>query len=70
KESRPLFSGAMPSNLEDIGERLAGHLQWVKLQDLKQNLRQKGIRMYHLKQGSVSADLVGQYLEIKQKQVL
>ncbi len=69
-ESRPLFSGAMPASLEEIDERLAGHLQWVKLQDLQRSLRRKGIGMRYLKQGSASADLVGQYLEAKQKQVL
>ena len=70
KESRLLFTGVMPSNVEEMDERLAGHLQWVKLQDLKQNLHRKGIRMQYLKPGSASTDLVGQYLEIKQKQVL
>lgn len=70
KENRPLFTGSMPSDVEEMDGRLAGHLQWVKVQDLKQNLHQKGIRMHQLKPGLASTDLVGQYLEIKQKQVL
>jgi uncharacterized protein (DUF58 family) len=67
---RPLFSGAMPSSREEMGERLAGHLQWIKLQDLGHNLQHKGIALHYLKPGSVSADLVGYYLEAKQKQAL
>ncbi len=70
EESRPLFSGAAPSNLEEINERLAGHLQWAKLQDLQRSLRQKGITMHELKSGSASAELVQQYLQVKQKQIL
>jgi uncharacterized protein (DUF58 family) len=70
EESRPLFSGAAPANLEEISERLAGHLQWAKRQDLQHSLRQKGIALHELKLGSASADLVRQYLQVKQKQVL
>lgn len=70
EESRPLFSGAEPSNLQEMSERLAGHLQWAKLQDLQSNLRRKGIIMHYLKSGSASTDLIGQYLQVKQKQLL
>jgi uncharacterized protein (DUF58 family) len=70
EENCPLFSGAAPSNLEEVSERLAGHLQWVKLQDLQHNLGQKGVKMHYLKSGSASADLVRRYLEVKQKQAI
>ncbi len=70
EESRPLFSGAVPENVEEIDGRLAGHLQWAKLQNLGRNLRRIGIGMHFLKPGSASADLVGHYLEAKQRQAL
>ena len=70
EESRPLFSGAAPANVEEIDGRLAGHLQWAKLQDLGRNLRRIGIGMHFLKPGSASADLVGHYLQAKQRQAL
>ncbi len=34
QEVRPLFSGALPENQDEISARLSGHLQWVTLKDL------------------------------------
>jgi uncharacterized protein (DUF58 family) len=67
---RPLFSGALPESESDVQARLAGHLQWAKLRELERSLRHIGVRMQLLKPEMASAELIGQYRTIKQRQLL
>jgi uncharacterized protein (DUF58 family) len=67
---RPLFSGSLPANQEEISARLAGHLQWTALKDLERNLARLGVSMSFLTPGSVGIDLVRQYHDVKRRQVL
>jgi uncharacterized protein (DUF58 family) len=70
EEARPLFSGPLPENQDEIGARLAGHLQWATLKDLEKNLRRLGVGMSLLTPGAVGLDLVRQYNDVKRKQAL
>ena len=69
-EVQPLFSGVVPSDLAAIHSRLAGHLQWARLQQVEKNLQRMGVGICTLRPGSVGMDLVDRYSEIKRRQVL
>lgn len=70
QEVRPLFSGPLPENQEEVSARLAGHLQWTTLKDLERNLGRLGVGMSLLTPGSVGLDLVRQYNDVKRRQAL
>jgi uncharacterized protein (DUF58 family) len=70
QDVRPLFSGQLPENKDEISTRLAGHLQWVTLKDLERNLGRLGVSMSLLTPGSVGLDLVRQYNDVKRRQAL
>jgi len=67
---RPLFSGQLPENQDEISARLAGHLQWATLKDLERSLGRLGVGMSLLTPGSVGLDLVAQYNNVKRRQAL
>jgi uncharacterized protein (DUF58 family) len=69
-EVRPLFSGKVPANQDEIGARLAGHLQWATLRDLERSLGRLGVGTSLLTPGSVGLDLVRQYNDVKRRQAL
>lgn len=70
RADRPLFTGPQPASEPEVRDRLAGHLQWAKLRELEKALGHIGIRMHLLKPDRASSDLIGQYLDIKQRQLL
>jgi uncharacterized protein (DUF58 family) len=70
QEVRPVFTGPLPENREDISGRLAGHLQWSTLKDLERNLSRFGVGTCALTPGSVGLDLVRQYNAVKRRQAL
>jgi uncharacterized protein (DUF58 family) len=70
QDVRPLFSGKLPENPEEISVRLAGHLQWATLKDLERNLGRLGVGTSLLTPGSVGLDLVRQYNDVKRRQTL
>jgi uncharacterized protein (DUF58 family) len=67
---RPLFTGALPGNELEVQSRLAGHLQWAKLRELERALSHNGIRMRLLKPEQASTEMIGQYMDIKRRQLL
>lgn len=70
QEVRPLFSGRLPENQEEIGVRLSGHLHWATLKDLERNLGRLGVGTSLLTSGSAGLDLVRQYNDVKRRQAL
>jgi uncharacterized protein (DUF58 family) len=70
QQVRPLFSGHLPENQDEVGTRLAGHMQWATLKDLERNLGRLGVTMSLLTPGSVGLDLVRQYNDVKRRQAL
>jgi len=70
QEVRPLFTGALPENQDEISARLAGHLQWATLKDLERNLSRLGVGTSLLTPGSVGLDLVRQYKDVKRRLAL
>lgn len=67
---RPLFSNPGVADVDDIYEELSGHLRWQKLRELQRILRRQGVQFSLLKNERLSAELVSQYLSVKQRQLL
>ncbi len=66
----PIFAGDAPRNAGDVYEQLAGHLIWHDLQQLKSKLHRHGVTFGMLPHASLAADLVSQYVGVKQRQLI
>ena len=66
----PVFSADKVRSLDDIYQRLAGHLQWDALRGLEQKLKQRGIQFSLSVPGRFLPELVGRYMSIKQRQLI
>lgn len=66
----PLFTSADANSTDDLFRHLGGHLLWQKLRELEKVLRQRGVRFSLLANEQLSAQLVTQYLNVKQRQLL
>jgi len=66
----PLFTDPNVSSTDDLYRQLGGHLQWSRLRQLEKTLQRRGVRFSLLQNERLSADLVSQYLNVKQRQIL
>ena len=70
----PLFSdadgGAGVVTTGDVYRRLSGHLRWQKLRECEKRLRRLGVGFTLLDKAHMTAQIVTQYLNVKQRQVL
>ncbi|HVU38797.1 MAG TPA: DUF58 domain-containing protein [Opitutales bacterium] len=66
----PLFSSDDVAAADDLYQRLGGHLAWQELRELEKVLQRRGVHFSLLKNERFSADLVSQYLRVKQRQLL
>jgi uncharacterized protein (DUF58 family) len=68
---RPLFSDAQDiSTSDDVYRHLGGHLQWQKLRERENILRRLGVTFTLLDHEAMTGQLVSQYINVKQRQVL
>lgn len=66
----PLFANSKITSIDDIYERLGGHLRTQKLRQLGKTLQHRGVRFSMLENERLSSDLVSQYMSVKMKQLL
>jgi len=66
----PLFSQPDVRSVDDLYERLGGHLQWQDLRETEKVLQRRGVHFALLQNERLSAELVSQYLNVKQRQQL
>ena len=66
----PLFTHLDVRTNDDLYEELRGHLQWQKLRELKKVLQRRGVDLSLLENERLSAELVSQYMNVKQRQAL
>ncbi len=66
----PLFSGEKAGSVPELYERLGGHFAWRKLHELERHLRSLGVRLNLLENEQMGANLVTQYMRIKQRQLI
>jgi uncharacterized protein (DUF58 family) len=67
---RPLFTDSKISTVDDLYQHLGGHLRWHKLRQLEKTLQRRSVRFSLLEHERLSAELVSQYLSVKQRQLI
>lgn len=67
---RPLFSDPGIESVADIYKSLAGHLMWHDLREVERVLHRKGVRFFMLENERMCADIVTQYTNVKQRQLI
>jgi len=68
--AEPLFSRPDVNSIDDLYQNLGGHLRWQKLRELEKTLRRRGVGFSLLENEKMSAQLVSQYVSVKQRQAL
>ena len=66
----PLFSNPNVTGMDDLYQQLGAHLRWQNLRELKKNLQRRGVQFSLPGNERLSAELVSQYLSVKQRQLL
>jgi uncharacterized protein (DUF58 family) len=66
----PLFTSPDVTATDDLYSQLGGHLRWHNLRELQKVLQRRGVRFSLLGNEQLSADLVSQYLSVKQRQLI
>jgi uncharacterized protein (DUF58 family) len=67
---QPLFSEGAVQSPDEIYLKLGGHLSWVKLQNLRRLLAQKGVQFHVVASQQLGLKLVSYYMDLKRRQVL
>jgi uncharacterized protein (DUF58 family) len=65
----PLFSREVTGD-DEIHARLAGHFQWREARDIAGRLQPLGVTAAMVNNERLAAELVGQYLQVKRRQLL
>jgi len=68
--ARPLFTGDLPSQPEEIYANLAGHMQWTQLRALAGTLERAGVKLTSVDLRRATSDLARQYFDVKRRQLL
>jgi hypothetical protein len=70
--TRPLFDRHSPAPQigRDLYTALAGHMAWQRLREIQKTLETRGVKFSVLPSEMLARELVGRYLEVKQRQVL
>jgi uncharacterized protein (DUF58 family) len=66
----PVFTNPNLASVDDLYQHLGGHLLWHNLRELEKVLQRRGVRFSLLKNERLSAQLVSQYLSVKQRQLI
>lgn len=66
----PLFSRPDVTTQDELFQHFGGHLLWQNLRELDKTLKRRGVRFSLLQNEKMSAQLVSQYLGVKQRQLL
>jgi uncharacterized protein (DUF58 family) len=67
---RPLFSSDQVATVPEMYGELAGHLRWHGLRELEKVLQRRGVKLSMLSGERLVADMVSQYVNVKQRQAL
>ena len=65
-----LFTDADVTQADDLYQQLGGHLRWQNLRELQKVLQRRAVRFSLLENERLSAGLVAQYMDVKQRQIL
>lgn len=67
---RPLFTNESVGSTDDLYAELGGHMLWQNIRELRSSLRRFGVAMHQLDHEKLCAQLVEQYMRVKQRQAL
>lgn len=67
---QPLFTDVQVTETDDLYRQLGGHLQWQKLRELQKVLQRRAVQFSLLENERLSAELVSQYMGVKQRQLI
>ena len=67
---QPLFANPKVADTDDLYQQLGGHLRWQNLRALQKNLQRRGVQFSLNANERLSAEIVSQYLAVKQRQLL
>lgn len=70
EKANPLFSSPAVQSVEDIYRHMGGHFLWQSLRETEKVLKRHGMGFSLLDNEKMSAQLISQYLSIKQRQSL
>jgi uncharacterized protein (DUF58 family) len=65
-----LFTGADITQTDEMYQQLGGHLRWQSLRELQKVLQRRAVRFSLLENERLSAGVVAQYMDVKQRQLL
>lgn len=68
--ARPLFSNQDVSSTDAVYEELSGHEVWRSLREVDSRLRSRGVHLALVDKERLCVDLVSQYMNVKQRQLL
>jgi uncharacterized protein (DUF58 family) len=68
--ARPLFSNESITSPEEIYHELSGHTLWHHLREIERTLARHGVHFGLLDRERLCVDLVSQYMNVKQRQLL
>lgn len=66
----PLFTGPEVRRVDDLYERLGGHLRAQRLLELSKVLQRRGVGFAAIEHGRLCVEAVSRYLEVKRRQLL
>jgi uncharacterized protein (DUF58 family) len=68
--TRPVFSNENVATASALYGELAGHMRWQQLRELEKVLQRRGVRLSLLPSERLAAELVSQYVNVKQRQLI
>jgi len=69
-EANPIFAGSKVNDVDQIYRRLGGHIVWHDLRELGRTLHHHGVRLSLVDHASLTPDVIAQYLQVKQRQLI
>jgi uncharacterized protein (DUF58 family) len=68
--AHPLFTSSDIKEVQGIYQHLVGHMLWASLNETHRRLKQQGAALHLLEQDQLCSQLVNQYVEVKQRQLI
>jgi uncharacterized protein (DUF58 family) len=68
--ARPVFANPIVASSEEIYNELSGHILWHHLREIERALARHGVHFRLLDHERLCADVVSQYMNVKQRQIL
>jgi len=68
--AHPLFSSPDIRQVQGIYQHLVGHMMWSSINETRRLLNQHGASLHLLNKDQLCSQLVSQYMEVKQRQIL